>query len=105
VEPVPLQEEPADWYKKNPQTGRRFARPNSREKWGVAEVLHLRIVDDALWNRVKARQEDMRIEMARDADGNALNRPHRWQFLLSGLIECGGAYPCAFISTRYLMAS
>jgi site-specific DNA recombinase len=60
VEPVLLQEEPADWYKKNPQTGRRVARPNPREKWEVAEVPHLRIVDDALWNRVKAGGRELK---------------------------------------------
>jgi DNA invertase Pin-like site-specific DNA recombinase len=76
-------------YQKNPMTGKRVARPNPREKWEIAEVPELRIVDQALWDRVKARQQEVRIEMARDADGNALNRAHRRQFLLSGLLECG----------------
>jgi hypothetical protein len=38
---------------------------------------------------VKARQEVVRIEMSRDETGNALNRAHRRQFLLSGLLVCG----------------
>lgn len=61
----------------------------------MAEVPHLRIIEDALWARVKARQSVVRIERGRDPNGNALNRAHRRQFLLSGLLTCGccgGAY-------------
>ena len=56
---------------------------------------HLRIIDDVLWNRVKARQQEVRIAIGRDADGNALNRAHRRKFLLSELLicgSCGGGY-------------
>ena len=76
-------------YVKDPRTGKRVARPNPREKWEIAEVPHLRIVDDALWQRVKARQDNLRFEIGRDAGGNALNRVHRRHFLLSGLLVCG----------------
>jgi site-specific DNA recombinase len=82
-------------YIKDPRTGKRVARPNPSEKWEVAEVPHLRLIEDALWNRVKARQKEVRIEIGRDAGGNALNRAHRRRFLLSGLLvcgACGGAY-------------
>ncbi len=82
-------------YVKNPQTGKKVARVNKPEAREIAEVPHLRIVDDALWARVKARQSVVRIEMGRDTNGNALNRVHRRQFLLSGLLICaccGGAY-------------
>jgi len=80
---------------KNPQTGKKVARVNPIEAREIAEVPHLRIVDDALWARVKARQSVVRIEMGRDSDGNALNHAHRRQFLLSGLLicaYCGGGY-------------
>ncbi len=76
-------------YVKNPKTGKRVARINPRETWEVVEVPKLRIVSDDLWNRVKARQADVRIEIGRDETGNALNRAHRRQFLLSGLLSCG----------------
>ncbi|WP_408901955.1 hypothetical protein [Novacetimonas pomaceti] len=36
-------------YLKDPQTGRRLARPNPPESWIRTEVLELRIVSDALW--------------------------------------------------------
>jgi hypothetical protein len=58
-------------------------------------VPQLRVVDDALWQRVKARQEMLRFEIGRDPSGNALNRAHRRHFLLSGLLvcgSCGGGY-------------
>ncbi len=76
-------------YVKNPQTGKRVARPNPREEWEIREVPQLRIIDDALWNRVKERQQEVRIEMGRDAAGNALNRAHRRILLLSGILFCG----------------
>jgi site-specific DNA recombinase len=44
---------------------------------------------------VKSRQETLRFAIGRDAGGNALNRAHRRQFLLSGLLvcgSCGGGY-------------
>ena len=77
-------------YVKNPQTGKRVARPNPRSAWEVVEVPQLRIVDDALWQRIKARQEQLSFKMGRDNDGNALNRAHRTKYLLSGLMLCGG---------------
>lgn len=63
----------------------------------------LRILDDALWNAVKARQEQAAREMTRDAAGNALNRVHRRKFLLSGLLHCGccGAPYTVMAQDRY----
>ena len=37
-------------------TGVDKARPNPPEEWVIEEVLHLRIINDDLWERVKARQ-------------------------------------------------
>src|ERR1700693_2617728 len=82
-----------DWnrcsYVKDPRTGKRVARPNPPEEWETIEVPHLRIIEDELWQRVKARQEVVRIDMGRDEAGNPLNRAHRRRFLLSGLLVCG----------------
>src|ERR1700730_1518120 len=82
-------------YTKDPRTGKRMARPNPRSKWEIVAVPHLRIIDDELWKRVKVRQQEVRFEIGRDEQGNALNRAHRRRFLLSGLLVCGccgGAY-------------
>ena len=70
------------------------ARPNSRDMYEVFEVPHLRIVDDALWIRVKARQELIRAKLTSNNPSTAaerynLNASHRPRFLLSGLLRCG----------------
>ena len=82
-------------YVKNPETGKRVSRINPREEWIVTEVPELRIVDDALWQAVKDRQEELAekyatvIEATRKARANRLNGTHRPRHLLSGLLECG----------------
>jgi hypothetical protein len=82
-------------YVKDPRTGKRVARVNAIAEREVVEVPELRIVEQSLWERVRAQQADMRIAVGRDVDGNSLNRAHRRQFLLSGLLTrgcCGGRY-------------
>jgi DNA invertase Pin-like site-specific DNA recombinase len=76
-------------YIKDPRTRKRVARVNPRTEWEITPVPELRIISDALWEKVKARQAEMRTEMGRSPEGNALNRAHRRQFLLSGLLACG----------------
>ena len=76
-------------YIKNPQTGKRIARPNPRSAWEVAEVPHLRIVADELWEQAKARQKALAFTMQRNPNGIALNRAHRQKYLLSGILRCG----------------
>ena len=50
-------------YVKNMTTGRRQARPKDQSEWVVTEVPELRIIDDELWQRVKARQAVVHTEM------------------------------------------
>lgn len=76
-------------YVKDPTTGKRQARINPKSDWEVVDVPELRIIDDDLWKKVKARQKAVRIEIGKDESGNALNRAHRRKFLLSGLMTCG----------------
>jgi site-specific DNA recombinase len=55
-------------------------------------VPELRIVDDELWNQVKARQLEMR-RVASSGDPNRFNQARRPKYLFSGLTkcaECGG---------------
>ena len=77
-------------YVRHPTTGKRVARMNPENEWEKATDETLRIVDEPLWDRVKARQTKVRTEMGRDENGVALNRAHRAKHLLSGLIVCGG---------------
>jgi DNA invertase Pin-like site-specific DNA recombinase len=69
-------------YIKNPDTGKRISRLNPREEWKVADVPHLRIIEQDLWDKVKARQK------ALDEKPNlrAKQRPPK---LLSYLLKCG----------------
>jgi hypothetical protein len=82
-------------YVKDPCTGKRVARPNAPNGWEIMDVPALRIVDQELWDAVKARKADAGFAVGRDGEGNALNRAHRREFLLSGLLHCaccGGGY-------------
>ena len=57
-------------------------------------VPELRIVDDELWNQVKARQVEMR-RVTSNGDPKRFNRARRPKYLFSGLTkcaECGGGY-------------
>ncbi len=74
---------------KDPYTGQRQARPNPRDEWIMQEVPELRIVDDALWNEVKARQKHIRHDLTHDGAGIRSERARRPAYLLSSLIKCG----------------
>ena len=82
-------------YTKDPRTGKRVARPNPPELWERTQVPHLRIVNDALWERVKSRQGKIRAKQTQpiglgiEKSDNPLNRTHRSRYLLSGLLRCG----------------
>ena len=57
-------------------------------------VPHLRIVDDDLWEQVKARQVEMR-RVTSNGDSKRFNHARRPKYLFSGLTkcaECGGGY-------------
>jgi site-specific DNA recombinase len=42
-------------FLKDPDTGKRVARPNPEEDWIITEVPHLRIIDEELWEQAKIR--------------------------------------------------
>ena len=77
-------------FVKNPDTGKRVARPNPRSKWVTKDVPELRVVDDDLWQAVKARQASTRATMKVGID-----RARRPKYLFSGLTQCascGGGF-------------
>ena len=89
-------------YVKNAETGKRVSRLNPPEAWIVKEVPELRIVDDALWQAVKARQGEITeryatvIEAVRSTHANRPGGARRPRHPLSGLLECGVCGgPCA----------
>jgi hypothetical protein len=81
-------------YVKDPSTGKRVSRINPESEWIITEVRDLRIVDDALWQAAKARQESISLRYATAIEAtrsarNRLNATHRPRSLLSGLVVCG----------------
>jgi hypothetical protein len=79
---------------KDPDTGKRVSRSNPQSHWVTTDVPQLRIVDDELWNQVKARQADMGRATS-NGDPKQFNRARRPKYLFSGLTkcaECGGGY-------------
>lgn len=80
---------------KNPETGTRISRVNPESEWIRAEVPHLRIVDDALWQAVRERQRGISAlfgpNLANTREGRAkrLHLTNRPVTLLSGLLTCG----------------
>ncbi|WP_312891256.1 recombinase family protein [Mesorhizobium silamurunense] len=84
-------------FVKEPDTGMRQARPNPEAQWVIQEAPELRIIDDDLWQAVKARQQENKIE--RDDHGranvSAIKSRRRPKYLFSGLTKCaccGGGY-------------
>ena len=96
-------------FVKDPDTGKRQARLNPSEAWITEDMPHLRLIDDALWHRVKRRQGAIRedIVTARDASpaGTAphAERGKRPGYLFSGRLSCGccGANYIMISATRY----
>ncbi|MGY6411659.1 MAG: recombinase family protein [Alkalilacustris sp.] len=77
-------------YVKDPETGRRVSRQNTPEAWITTEVSELRIIDDALWDRVKARQGEIAAEPRIQAiKATEFWKKRRQTHLLTGLLRCG----------------
>ncbi|WBO24517.1 recombinase family protein [Sphingomonas abietis] len=80
-------------YVKDPRTGKRVSRINPQTAWVTTEVPELRIVDDALWQAAKARQDSIAVKYSTTIEAtraaNRLNGTHRPRSLLSGLLVCG----------------
>jgi site-specific DNA recombinase len=66
----------------DPDSGRGNCRMKDESEWVRSEMPHLRIVDDELWNQVKARQG----EITRRQSSRPNMRP---RYLFSFLIKCG----------------
>ena len=94
-------------YLKDPKSGRRRSRHNPPEKWIVQDVPALRIVDDELWQAVKARQGSIRAsDRVANARATRFWERRRSRHLLSGLVrcqECGSRY--AAVGRDYLACS
>ncbi len=70
-------------YIKNPETGKRVSRMNPEDQWVITEVPDLRIIDQDLWDRVKA------LQGVYNKASKPLHKRNRPTYLLSHLIKCG----------------
>ncbi len=84
-------------FVKDPDTGKRQARPNPESEWVIQEAPELRVIEDELWQAVKTRQARNTID--RDDKGEPsvalINTRRRPKYLFSGLTKCaccGGGY-------------
>ncbi len=77
-------------FVKNPDTGKRIARPNPPDEWVIHEVPELRIVPQDLWGAVKARQAKVKKNTRPDCrEPRPFWERTRPKYLLSGLMRCG----------------
>jgi site-specific DNA recombinase len=72
-------------YVKDPQTGKRVSRLNPECDWVITEVPDLRIIPDALWEKVRTRQGALKSKET----GVPVWDRRRPRTLFSGLMECG----------------
>jgi DNA invertase Pin-like site-specific DNA recombinase len=94
-------------FVKDPDTQKRQARLNPAKDWVIEAVPDLQIIDEALWDRVKARQAGIRMDM--NPAGIQNDRPTRPEnarrpsYLFSGLLKCGccGTSYTLINKTRY----
>lgn len=80
-------------YVKDPETGKRISRPNTEDKWIIQDVPELRIVDQDLWDKVKARQAKLDASPNNKIPNSDWGDRRRPKYLFSGLMtcsECGG---------------
>ncbi|TCP38769.1 recombinase family protein [Rhodovulum marinum] len=73
-------------YQKHPDTGKRISRLNPESEWKRVEVEHLRIIDQATWQKVKEHQGELD---KRPRFQDKKRPPNLFSFLLK-CGECGG---------------
>ncbi len=76
-------------YIKDPETGKRVSRLNDESEWIIKGVPELRIIDDALWKRVKDRQKVQSQTSFAQGHSKRLCDHNRPAYILSGLVKCG----------------
>ncbi len=92
-------------YVKDPSSGKRISRQNDASEWITTDVPALRIIDDALWARVKARQEALDATPAvQGIKASRFWERRRPEHLLSGLVFCGCCGSSFAVMSRDYMA-
>jgi site-specific DNA recombinase len=68
-------------FLKDPETGKRIARPNPEHEWATKEVPELRIIEDDLWEQVQVLKQRYSSRWG--------NKRQSRKRLFSGLLKCG----------------
>ncbi len=76
-------------FLKDPDTGKRVARPNPTSEWITKDVPELRIVDDEAWKAVRDRYASVQRKWATADESKRFNQFKRPKYLFSGLTKCG----------------
>ncbi|MBY0497945.1 MAG: recombinase family protein [Cyanobacteria bacterium] len=75
-------------FLKDPDNGKRVARPNPESAWIIKDVPALRIVDDETWKAVRDRYASVQRKWSAAAKAS-FNQFRRPKYLFSGLTKCG----------------
>lgn len=75
-------------YLKDPDTGKRVSRLNPESDWIIKDVPAMRIVEQQLWEKVKARQGTLKATKTGKGNPGYWDR-RRPRYLFSGLMGCG----------------
>jgi site-specific DNA recombinase len=77
-------------YRRNPDTGKRVARPRDDGERIVTEVPALRIVDQDVWDCVQKRLDAIRASpVSKNLRATEFWKHRRPKYLLTGLVTCG----------------
>ncbi|BCH29317.1 resolvase [Mesorhizobium sp. L-8-10] len=76
-------------YLKDPDTGKRVSRLNPEGEWVTQDVPELRIVDQEVWEAVKARQKALAYQPPAEPGENTLNDRRRPKHMFTSLVKCG----------------
>ncbi|HYT73768.1 MAG TPA: recombinase family protein [Vicinamibacterales bacterium] len=79
-------------FERRPGTRQKVARAQPRDQWRIQERPELRIISHELWERVRARQREVREAFASKTAGTLIrgkNAAMHSKHLFSGLLKCG----------------
>jgi len=76
-------------FLKDPDSGKRVARPNPRSEWITKDVPELRILDDEVWQAAQTRYAGVQRKWKSADEGKRFNQFRRPKYLFSDLTKCG----------------
>jgi hypothetical protein len=89
-------------FLKDPDTGKRVARPNPESAWITKDVPALQIIDDETWKAVRDRYASVQRKWSAAAKAS-FNQFRRPKYLFSGLTKCGQCGAGFIVHSRELL--